>query len=303
MALIGEMQYLTIGGNTYSLPVGGGGTVTSVAVSNATNGGLSISGSPISSNGTITIGHSNVLAAAQTTQAVYPIKIDKNGHISAYGTAIDLEDTKVFLVTITQNGDDYVSDKTAEEIINAYNAGRVVIAKTDDWIFPLVYIEEDPNLDYHYSIFAYVNVWSDDPINFSSDKIEIETSNGVTTVNYVNSYMSVAFYYHTHGNITNTGDITTTATIASGDRLVINDESASKLNNSSITFGTSTSQYLANNGTWQNVPSVPTKTSDLTNDSGFINSIKTINNQSLIGSGNIIVSTTAAQIIRWTEST
>lgn len=56
---------------------------------------------------------------------------------------------------------------------------------------------------------------------------------------------------HTHGNITNAGDITTNAAIASGDRLVINDESASKLTNSSITFGTSTTQFLANNGTWQ----------------------------------------------------
>ena len=53
------------------------------------------------------------------------------------------------------------------------------------------------------------------------------------------------------GNITNTGDITTNVAIASGDRLVINDESESKINNSSITFGTSTNQFLANNGTWQ----------------------------------------------------
>lgn len=54
------------------------------------------------------------------------------------------------------------------------------------------------------------------------------------------------------GNISNTGDITANATIASGDRLIINDESASKIINSSITFGTNTKQYLANNGTWQN---------------------------------------------------
>lgn len=54
------------------------------------------------------------------------------------------------------------------------------------------------------------------------------------------------------GNITNGGDITANATIASGDRLIINDESASKVINSSITFGSSTKQYLANNGTWQN---------------------------------------------------
>lgn len=66
----------------------GGGTVTSVAVSNDTNGGLTVSGSPITTSGTITIGHSNVLTNAQTTSGIYPIKIDKNGHISEYGTAL-----------------------------------------------------------------------------------------------------------------------------------------------------------------------------------------------------------------------
>ena len=96
MALIGEMNYLTIGGNTYEIAdaqarsQAGSGTVQSVAVSNASNGGLSVSGSPITSSGTISIGHSNVLTSAQTTQAVYPIKIDKNGHISAYGSAVTI---------------------------------------------------------------------------------------------------------------------------------------------------------------------------------------------------------------------
>lgn len=66
----------------------GGGTVTSVTVSNDTDGGLSVSGNPITSSGTITIGHSNVLASAQTTSGLYPIKIDKNGHITEYGTAV-----------------------------------------------------------------------------------------------------------------------------------------------------------------------------------------------------------------------
>ena len=89
---------------------------------------------------------------------------------------------------------------------------------------------------------------------------------------YTASEVGAAASSHTHGNITNSGDITTNATIASGDRIIINDESASKITNSSITFGSSTTQYLANNGTWQNVPTVPTKTSDLTNDSGFITS-------------------------------
>lgn len=84
---------------------------------------------------------------------------------------------------------------------------------------------------------------------------------------------------HTHGNITNAGDITTNATIASGDRLVINDESASKLTNSSITFGTSTTQFLANNGTWQ----TPV---------GGVTDVK-VNNTSVLSSGvaNLVTNT------------
>lgn len=65
----------------------GGGTVTSVSIENAEDGGLSISGSPITSAGTITIGHSNSITA-QSTQGLYPITYDKNGHITGAGTAI-----------------------------------------------------------------------------------------------------------------------------------------------------------------------------------------------------------------------
>lgn len=55
---------------------------------------------------------------------------------------------------------------------------------------------------------------------------------------------------HSHGNITSGGDITATApTVASGDCLVINDDSASKITNGPA-FGTSTSTYLRNDGTW-----------------------------------------------------
>lgn len=73
-------------------PTSNTGTVTSVAASAGT--GISISGSPITSSGTITIGHSNSVTA-QTTEAVYPIKIDAQGHISSYGSAVSITDTKV----------------------------------------------------------------------------------------------------------------------------------------------------------------------------------------------------------------
>lgn len=53
---------------------------------------------------------------------------------------------------------------------------------------------------------------------------------------------------HAHGNITSSGDITATApTIASGDCLVINDDSASKITNGPA-FGSSTTTYLRNDG-------------------------------------------------------
>lgn len=45
--------------------------------------GISVS----TSNGISTIGHSNSVTA-QNTQAVYPIKIDAQGHISSYGSAV-----------------------------------------------------------------------------------------------------------------------------------------------------------------------------------------------------------------------
>lgn len=75
----------------------GSGTVTSVAISNDTNGGLTISsGSPITSSGTIKLKHSNVLSASGTigsssassgaTLAVPYAKYDINGHITSKGT-------------------------------------------------------------------------------------------------------------------------------------------------------------------------------------------------------------------------
>lgn len=121
MAYVGEMQYLTIGSNTYSLPSGGGGggSVTSVGVSNATNGGLTVSGTnPVTSSGTITIGHSNVLTSAQSTQAVYPITIDKNGHIASYGSAVSIDDE----IFITEAYDTSYADTRA-----AFNAGKYLI--------------------------------------------------------------------------------------------------------------------------------------------------------------------------------
>ena len=89
-------------------------------------------------------------------------------------------------------------------------------------------------------------------ITYTPPVTSVNGNTGAVTITAAS--ITAASATHAHGNLTSGGDITTTATIASGDRLIINDESASKITNSSITFGSSTAQYLANNGTWQNVP-------------------------------------------------
>lgn len=107
---------------------------------------------------------------------------------------------------------------------------------------------------------------------------------GVTTLwSKIKGY--AATLSHVHGNITNTGDITTTATIASGDRLVINDESDSKIVNSSITFGTSTSTYLRNDGTW----GTPTDTDTITTYYGTSSAGATSANKTVTCSGYSLV--------------
>lgn len=102
------------------------GTVTSVGIT--AGAGLSVSGSPITENGSITVGHKNSVEA-QTTQAVYPIKIDSEGHISAYGTAATLlkkyagdivgdDSTTEFAITHSLGSKDVtvqVYDKTTNE--------------------------------------------------------------------------------------------------------------------------------------------------------------------------------------------
>ena len=57
---------------------------------------------------------------------------------------------------------------------------------------------------------------------------------------------------HTHGNILNTGTITSTAvTLGNGDNLLFADSSNSgKIERSSITIGTGTTKYLRQDGTW-----------------------------------------------------
>lgn len=90
-------------------------------------------------------------------------------------------------------------------------------------------------------------------ITYTAPVTSINEQTGAVTITAAS--ISAAASDHTHGSITNAGAITANTAIASSDRLVFADNSDSgKLKRSTITFGSSTAQYLANNGTWQNVP-------------------------------------------------
>nr|DAK84703.1 MAG TPA: Peptidase [Caudoviricetes sp.] len=87
--------YMWNGTNWIDMLSTGEGTITSVGINNAANGGLTVTGSPITSSGVITVGHTNILTTAQTKQGIYPIAIDKNGHISSYGTEVTIPDAQI----------------------------------------------------------------------------------------------------------------------------------------------------------------------------------------------------------------
>lgn len=161
----------------------------------------------------------------------------------------------------------------------------------------------------------------------------VNNKTGAVSLTYTD--VNAASSSHAHGNITNSGDITAAApTIANGDQLVINDNSASKITNGPTFDGSTTTTALTPKGTWETfskfsgsyndltnkptiptLPSnivntitttagthteitsqkgdvsfnVPTKTSHLDNDSGFVTSsgVTSITTESPISGGTI----------------
>lgn len=257
MSIIGEMKKLTVGDKTYTVPTsgGGGGSVTAVDVSNATNGGLSVSGSPITTSGTITVGHSNVLSSAQTTQAVYPIKIDKNGHISAYGTAVTsmpASDVSSWAKASTK------PTYTASEV-GALPSTTTIPSKTSDLTndsgFITGYTETDPT----------VPSWakqSSKPTYTASEVGALPSTTVIPSAGTGTSYPAMdgtkslgtqaGFARVDHVHPTDTSRVPTSRTV-NGKAL-----------SSNITLSAS------DVGALPSTTSIPSKTSDLTNDSNFV---------------------------------
>lgn len=99
-----------------------------------------------------------------------------------------------------------------------------------------------------------------------SNAFEVTTTGEAKAVSFTENGTSLVNKYaaktHTHGDISSTGIITTNpgVTIASGDALLIADSSVGDaIKKTAITFGTSTTTYLRNDGTWGTPSSGDTK--------------------------------------------
>lgn len=100
-------EILLANGETTTLSGLGAGTVTSVGITNG--GGLSVTGSPITSSGTITISHGDTSTQTSITTGgrtyINSITLDGYGHVTALGTNTEtVTDTGATSIEVTGSG-------------------------------------------------------------------------------------------------------------------------------------------------------------------------------------------------------
>lgn len=121
---LGYTPYNSTNPNGYTTNTG---TVTKVTAGTGLKIGTASSGGDITTSGTIN--HINSVTA-QTTQAVYPIKIDAQGHISAYGSAVSIP-TKTSDIT---NDSGYITSYTeTDPIFSASAASGITSSDITNW--------------------------------------------------------------------------------------------------------------------------------------------------------------------------
>lgn len=100
------------------------GTVTNVAVANS--GGLTVSGSPITSSGTITVGHSNSVTA-KTSSSLKKFTYDAHGHVTgsselstaeSNALASGIDSTKVEQISTNENNISYYQENGSKNALD-----------------------------------------------------------------------------------------------------------------------------------------------------------------------------------------
>lgn len=101
------------------------GTVTNVAVANG--GGLTVSGSPVTSSGTITVGHSNSVTA-KTSSSLKKFTYDAHGHVTGSSElstaesdalASGIDSTKVTQIETNKNNILSIYEKIGNNLVNS----------------------------------------------------------------------------------------------------------------------------------------------------------------------------------------
>ena len=114
--------------------------------------------------------------------------------------------------------------------------------------------------------------------------ITLDTTNTTQYLRRDGAWVTPPTASHTHGDISNTGTITSTAvTPASGDYILISDTSASGIIKRAIALGTSTTTFLRNDGTWQ------TGTGAVQSVNGYTGAVNTVNNTITTATVNSLV--------------
>lgn len=119
---LGYTPYNSTNPNGYTTNTG---TVTKVTVGSDLKVGTTAGGN-FTTSGTIT--HANSVTA-QTTQAVYPIKIDAQGHISAYGSAVTIPTVPTNISAFT-NDAGYITSADVPEGVSAYTGTISAVSTT-----------------------------------------------------------------------------------------------------------------------------------------------------------------------------
>ena len=263
-------------GNKYAITAGGSSYIFTMPANPSTNANTTYTFDTGDSNGQIKVTPSSGSAynvsvkglgsAAYTESSAYATSTHTHGYITnTGGLSQNATIANGDCLVITDTSDSAKMKRTSI----AFGTSTTKFLRNDGtWATPLGSTSggaSTPNHEHDLSIVADNNATSQITLAhnkkyklsaggsnfvFTTPKIYTANSN-VAGITKLGAAGGAATYDHTHGNVSSAGAVSTNTAIQSGDRLLITDASDSdKIKGTSITFGTSTSTYLRNDGTW-----------------------------------------------------
>ena len=192
-----QFQYATLQviGNSFTLSflppylrTGGGIDGVGCSIADYDNS-LTFSSNDIDNNTTIYIGHANNITA-QSTEAIYPVTIDANGHIASYGTAVTLPTGTVTSVQVQATSPIVSSVNTAQSstlntTISHANSGVTAGTYNNVTVDAMGHVTSGSNISDTFKVTLSYNSLSD---TYSVDKTFTEITAAVAANKYVYLY-------------------------------------------------------------------------------------------------------------------